>query len=246
MTLRSKFVVIICMLIGLVAGYAQREEIGSRDREIQRLQREASRRRQNLQRARYEANALRAGNVPADASNAVKMEPTSGDPAADERMRSLVRRVYRLKEWIEQSPTRNVPELRFAKDGDWFDVVCEFRQLEREQDLRLAWAGLKRRAQFSFLSLFESALQAYLKTSEGQLPLRIEDLTPFFVCPMDDALLARYEICATGEAPKSGSRVPVIAEKVAPNEEEALEIVTSNGMAARVTSVFPTRRPPAR
>ena len=240
MTLLQKLILFGAVPAALGAGYLQHTEIRTREHTIAQLSREVSRTRQTLQRLQQpteDQGAVEALASPAAEADAL---PSSGDPANDERMRSLVRRVYRLKQWIEQSPDRNVPELRFAGDGAWFDVVGGYPQLERDLDLRLASAELKRRAQFSFFFLFQSALSDYLKTSNNVLPARVADLAPYFVCPIDNALLDRYEMCASGPAGEFG--VPVVREKLKPNDEKQLETVSCNGMFAEISSVFPVRR----
>ncbi|MCX6952729.1 MAG: hypothetical protein NTV51_11275 [Verrucomicrobia bacterium] len=244
MTFFQKLALFLGLPVALGTAYLQRTEILRRERELAGLSRQVGQERQTLQRLRGEVANAGAAPTPERAVAEAGWLPPSGDPAADERMRSLVRRVYRLKHWIERTPVHNVPELRFASDGDWFSVVGQFPELDREPDLELAAALLKRQAQFSFLPLFQSALSGYLKISDGVLPARVEDLAPFFVCAIDDAVLARYEMCASGPAGKSGS--PVVQEKVPADGDGRLDTVTCNGMGARIASSFPLRPRPRR
>jgi hypothetical protein len=72
---------------------------------------------------------------------------------------------------------------------------------------------LRSRATAQFFSIFSSALRGYLKASHQQLPTELAQLEPYFVTPVDAALLDRYELRATGSTSGLAADIPVIGLK---------------------------------
>ena len=59
-------------------------------------------------------------------------------------------------------------------------------------------------AKLKFGSLLGPALLKYVEANNGDLPTDVLQLKPFFGEPVDDALLQRYEIVATGNTTEPG------------------------------------------
>lgn len=212
-------------------GQWERNTIKAHEPEMARLKRMASESRQHWQ-LRSEPAELPALPKVAAPVEPGELVPVSGDAAYDERMRELVRKIYQLKHWIETTPGEDLPEFRFANDSDWFQAVGG-NTLKTDRDLRRAATSVKERAQFNFFSLVESALRGYAQAEAGQLPKSMAELAPFFVCPIDPAMLDRYEIAATGSR-ETGGTSAVIEERVAAGQ--ATRYVSVNRMGARIAA----------
>jgi RNA polymerase sigma factor (sigma-70 family) len=166
-------------------------------REIQRLDR---------QRALAAERLARAAEMRAGAN-------TTDDPGWDARMRALVENVNRLKKSLDQHPHEQIPELRFLHDLDWFEVAQKFPDPGASTDDRAALAYLRIMAKHKFLPLMETALKEYLKDSQGFLPTEVTQLAPYFRPPVEDALLQRYEMLATGPAGALSRNATILREK---------------------------------
>lgn len=108
-------------------------------------------------------------------------------------------RVDRLKHWLEEHPSENIPELKsisngvfLISNGVWLNSVV---QLESDDDLAKCAASLRNNVQLIVLgNFFKPALQKYANTNNGRFPADLSELMPYFDSPIDTAILQRYEI----------------------------------------------------
>jgi hypothetical protein len=71
-------------------------------------------------------------------------------------VKSLLDRVNKLKQKLEETPNAKIPELQFLIDEDWVDTVRG--NLESEADLRKAFSNLRRHGERRFLETMQMAL----------------------------------------------------------------------------------------
>lgn len=232
MNRRKTVIMAVLILAAGAVGEGARSAVKAQERDLARLKRLASESRQHWQKLRRELAGTQTPPVPDTVEDPV---PASGDAAYDGRMRVLVEKVYRLKHWIEATAGEDLPEFRFANDSDWFQAVGG-NTLQDERDLRRAATSVKERAQFNFLDIVESALRGYAQVADGQLPKTMAELAPFFVCPIDDGMLNRYEIVATGSREAANGQA-VIQERVAAGQ--ATRFISVNRMGARIAATSP-------
>jgi len=122
---------------------------------------------------------------------------TDNDPAAAE-MNSLLGRVKKLKERLEQMPDRKIPEFQFLTEKDWLDAAGNPKQLESEADFQQALGALRSAAKGEFANIVQGALSSYVQANNGQLPSDLSQLKPYFPSPVDDSVLQGYEISRPG------------------------------------------------
>jgi len=165
--------------------------------ELLRLRGEVTRLRQDSQ----ELARLKAGNA-----------TTAGDSMTAE-VTSWLARVNELKQKLDQRPDLKIPELQFLTPRDWLTVALDAK-LDTDTGARLAFSRLRAAAKQAFSPILRQALNSYVQASGGQLPAEILELKPYFNPPVDDALLARYQLVRTGKASDVPTQNPtVIAEK---------------------------------
>jgi RNA polymerase sigma factor (sigma-70 family) len=110
-------------------------------------------------------------------------------------------RVHRLKTHIEQNQALQIPELEFARDSDWLDVVKE-DNLEAEDGLAKALEGIRERAKLQVARVLYRALTDYLSANEGKFPVTLSQLQPYLAPPLPEACLERWEIKSLKDFPK--------------------------------------------
>jgi len=113
-------------------------------------------------------------------------------------MDSLLGRVQKLKERLEQMPDRKTPEFQFLTDKDWLDAAGSPKQLESESDFRQAFNSLRSAAKNEFASTLQDAFNGYTQANNGQLPADFSQLKPYFTSPFDDSVLQGYEFTQPG------------------------------------------------
>lgn len=222
----------------LVSGFYLAREIRHREDEIVRLKKEVDGSRSWCERMRSERDeVVRREREKAKASVA-DIVPDSGDDAYDARMRSLLQRVYQLKRQIDKTPEQNIPEFRFLDDSQWLEIAADYPEFKNSTDFGLAVRRLRHQAQYGFLNLLVSALDGYLQDMHGVLPRDVFQLAPYFVHPVSNVLLARYEMASSGNATDVAMAEAVLREKGAPSARYRLDTVRINNTAVRITSQF--------
>lgn len=156
----------------------------------------------DLQRARERRQAEMALAAAASTPSA----PASADPDFDARIREVLTRIAQVKQRFLQNPTLAIPELALLSDSDWFGVVQEQRAWGTDQDWRQVLANVRTRAINRATSPMQAALRRYVQENSGMLPTETAQLAPYLPKSLDPAILARYEMKASG-----------VAEEVSPN-----------------------------
>jgi hypothetical protein len=161
-----------------------------------------------LLRLRGEVGRLREE---ARASMQARTDSGPAGSSPTEYARTLAGRVRTLKDVLAQRPEFNIPELQFASERDWLEAAAEFAA-GTEADLRRALGGLRTLAKNKVGYLMMNALQAYSQANGRQLPPDLEQLKPYFRRPVDDAILGRYQLVATGPVKDLKPGQPAIKE----------------------------------
>lgn len=166
--------------------------------ELLRLRGEVSQLRQDSNElARLKANASR----------------TNGDPV-DSEAAALARKVHKLREWLEQNPDQNIPELQLHSIQSWLQTVMSIPDWEgTERDFKFASSRLRTAAKQQFATWIGSALADYLVASDGQLPSDLSELKPHLRREISDDMLRRYELRHHGDLRNLPLAEPLIAER---------------------------------
>ncbi len=204
MTATHKTVITTALVLSLAAVTYQAHQLASQSARLKTAE-------SALIAARTEIASLQIRLTSAPPSSA---ETTSNTPvsAAEQRLRTLLDRVEKLKTVFELTPDEKIPELAYLTENDWIRTAME-RSLESPGDFESAQASLRSTAKYNFAPRIQLALRKYLTASGGQLPDSITQLQPFFESAVDPAILARYEMSATGPATALGPQDIVIVEK---------------------------------
>jgi hypothetical protein len=72
--------------------------------------------------------------------------------------------------------------------------AVEHHQLDTEVDCRQAMSKVRNSAVLKFVQTARKALIQYAQTDAGQFPSDLSQLKSYFESPVDDAILARWEI----------------------------------------------------
>ncbi len=136
----------------------------------------------------------------------------SSDPAIQEALEKLVARVTRLREKLEQTPNRKIPELKYLSDKDWLAVAGDIDKMETEEEISSAISGLGSRAKSVFGSMMRNAMRRYAEANGDMLPTDITQLQPYFEQPVDVAALQRYQMAAAGTVADVGRDKILIRE----------------------------------
>ena len=120
-------------------------------------------------------------------------------------------RVNQLKQYLEQSPAANIPELQFVTEEDWLDAARQ--KLNTETDYRRALSALRNSAQNKVVSMFQKAVTAYKDAGRGQFPTDFDQLQPYFDPPVDPAVLDRWQVTSGKTVPSIGAGDIIITQK---------------------------------
>jgi RNA polymerase sigma factor (sigma-70 family) len=137
----------------------------------------------------------------------------SNDAAFDLRIRAALAHLAEVKRRFAADPRQVIPEMSYLSFSDWFGVVQEQPRWDSADDWSNVLASVRIRAINRSGNAFERALQKFVRKSGGQLPTQIGDLAPFFDLPIDRAMLARYELRASGMVAALAEHAVVIAQK---------------------------------
>ena len=168
--------------------------------------------RNELLKLRGEVTRLRA--------NTQKLEQIRADNSNDpmESMaKSWLQKVNKLKQQLNQKPDKNIPELQYATDKDWFDATRD-ADLETDDGVRKALSELRSMAKMQFASMMSEALRNYAKNNNGQLPSNVFQLKAYFSSPIDDSILQRYEMLQAGSL--SDARGKYLVTEIAPVDQD--------------------------
>jgi hypothetical protein len=228
-------VTIASLGVGTYEAYALR----AADRDLGRWQSRADAIRDQLDLARRQSIETQHTAAALAAERPADPVISSGDTTFDEHIRELLRRVYQLRKRIDRDAHESIPELRYAEDGAWFDVVSQAERWDDNQ-IGVAVADVQRRAQFSFLHLVHDALDRYVEEQHGQLPHEPRELAPYFAGLIDETALDRYEMLQTGKASDVAKGQPILGQKMPPAEHSGTEEVDAFGLVVRLRSNSPS------
>jgi len=111
--------------------------------------------------------------------------------------RAWAGRAADLIQRVGQMPEAKIPEFQFLTPGDWLDVAKD-AALNTDTDVRNAVLMLGGLAKDQFAKLMRSALSGFLEAHQGELPIEIDQLTPFFPVSVEDGVLQRYQLLRSG------------------------------------------------
>jgi RNA polymerase sigma factor (sigma-70 family) len=134
-----------------------------------------------------------------DARLAAALPAAPADAALEAQMQQWFGQLDRLKEFLAQRPEWYIPELKLLPDDHWFSAAATDR-FETEEQFRRATAGLRDAAVSLVSGRMMAALKAYVAAHDGMLPASPLDLAPLFDPPIDETILARYQMLQTGKA----------------------------------------------
>jgi RNA polymerase sigma factor (sigma-70 family) len=167
----------------------------SQSNEILKLRGEVARLRQDARESRTRAG----GNDPVD-------------PSMQAAFDSLAARATKLRQRLEQTPERTIPELKFLTEKDWLNVAGDQDKLESDEDFSRAMSELRARSKSVFGEKMRKALRQYAEANGNMLPSDITQLQAYFGEPVDIAALQRYQIAASGSLADAGRDTILIKE----------------------------------
>jgi len=123
-------------------------------------------------------------------------------------------RANQLKDWFQQMPGENIPELQLLSGGDWLHTVSSIDRWNGTNDLEFASSILRTRAKNTFVQATAMALIDYLVANQGQLPGDISAVKPYLPHPdqITDDMLARYKLLHAGNTSELSPDVPLVSE----------------------------------
>jgi FtsZ-binding cell division protein ZapB len=173
--------------------------------ELQRLRGEVSRLRDS---ARELANLRAAATA------------TGSDSAMDAKLRSWSTRAAQLKQRLEETPEKKIPELQLITEKEWFDAIKSGKPLQTEADFRRASKDLRDIAKTHFADMTRGALKKYAEENGGLLPADLAQLKPYFEGPVDDAILQRYSMLQSGKLSDAPRGENLFGENAQPVDDE--------------------------
>jgi hypothetical protein len=132
--------------------------------------------------------------------------------------KELVGKMNLLKQRLEQMPDKNIPELQYLGSEAWASI-SQTAKLETDAGVREALSDLRNLAKQKFAPQMGQALQAYAQANGGQLPTDTSQLKPYFELPVEDGVLARYQVIGTGNIRDLQPGQLIVAEKSAVDDE---------------------------
>jgi hypothetical protein len=109
-------------------------------------------------------------------------------------------RLAALHEWLEQNPKEKIPELRFLTEDSW--IRSAERERVTDEDFE-GWMSAQRgNAEAKFGYIARNAVKAFAQANDGNFPVDLAQLKPFFSEPIEDAILDRYRIVPSKTLPQ--------------------------------------------
>ena len=185
-----------------LAGLREALSLSTDDRGLLRLRAEAARLRSTIASARHGAKGSGGTN---DAVAAM--------------VESWIAGLDRIRAAVERTPEAVIPEFQLLGDGDWWNAAKHIAAGMEEQEVL---GGMRFSARNQFVQILQPALQKYVRTHDAQFPTDLAQLRPYFKSPVDDAVLARWQIAPVSEFPELLSRS---------GDREATQVVTQRAPA---------------
>ncbi len=115
-------------------------------------------------------------------------------------MKSWLAREDKLKELVKQNPDKSIPELQLLSEQQWLNAAMN-ANFDTDKNVRQSLADLRRTAENNFATQTESTLKKYMDANNGAFPTDLSQLQPYFSSPVDDAILARWQIVPQSTMP---------------------------------------------
>lgn len=108
-------------------------------------------------------------------------------------------RVAQLKTFLKANPAENIPETQFLTDENWLWLAGQ-KMPDTEDGFRRVVSLARLTAQQNVVrDTLRPALQQYVLENNGQFPTDLPQLKPYFKSPVDDSLLAGWQILPAGK-----------------------------------------------
>jgi RNA polymerase sigma factor (sigma-70 family) len=177
-----------------------------------------------LLKLRREVARLRA-----DAQQLAQSKAQKTSDPLEAAAKDLLGKEELLKKNLEQMPDRNIPELQYLRADIWARVAQTAR-LDTDAGVREALSQLRDIAKQTAAPRMGKALQQYVQANNGELPSEVSQLKPYFETPVDEALLARYEMIKTGKMADLQPGEMVVGEKAPVDDDyDSLQQIGLNG-----------------
>ncbi len=207
---------------------------------LQQIER-AGRENRELRRAQAATSAkLKDVEQRLDARLTAALSVAPADAALEAQMQQWLGQLDRIKEFLAQRPQWNIPELKLLTDESWFGAAATDR-FETEEQFRRATAQLRDVAVSRASGRIMEALKAYMSAHDGMLPSSPLDLAPHFEPPIDEAILARYQMLQTGKAsdvPRAEAMHIIEPKAPADVEYDAYSYIGLNGWGNRGVAIY--------
>ncbi len=168
----------------------------------------------DLLKLRGETTVLRRetrGDGTLGAANvAVGESAEGGVPAAT--LATLASRVASLKEALQKAPAQQVPELCLLEEQDWIKAARDAK-MDTEEDVVKSLSRARTLAKEKLIPMMNRALQGFVEANNGQLPMALTQLEPYFDQAVNDSIFDRYELIKTGDSRDVKLGEMVIREK---------------------------------
>jgi RNA polymerase sigma factor (sigma-70 family) len=115
---------------------------------------------------------------------------------------SWLARADQLRQALQRSPEKSIPEIQLLTQQDWLDAAKD--KLETDEDYRKAMGHLRNAAEDKVAGLVQPALEQYLKANDGKFPTDLSQLQDYLKTPLDPAILQRFGIFPSGAVPNVG------------------------------------------
>jgi RNA polymerase sigma factor (sigma-70 family) len=158
--------------------------------------------------------------------------------------RVLGERAIKVRERLDKTPGKQIPELKLLTDADWLDALRDIDRLSTEEDFRRAYHQLRQQAKSKFSDLLETALKAYVQFSQGNLPTQLSQLRPFFSTPIDDAIL-QATACSTPEGCKTYLRASTSLRRLPDPRTTSMTRYSKSTLTAAVRATSINSQPKA-
>jgi hypothetical protein len=165
----------------------------------------------------------------------VPVSPSASDLALEGQVNAWRQRVARIRQLRDERPDLGIPELQLLNEDQWYQAARD-AHFDTDNQIRDAFAALRRSAEQMLVKPIQSALADYVAAHGDRLPTTTDELAPYFTPPIDPAVLRRYEIAATGKlseiTSRQSNRIVVLRNPVDLERDTLLDIGMS-GSATR-------------
>ncbi|HEV2392627.1 MAG TPA: sigma-70 family RNA polymerase sigma factor [Verrucomicrobiae bacterium] len=153
---------------------------------------------------------------------------------ADVGLAEAAARISQTKEWLKQTPAEKIPELDLIDVSHWVNYVSAVPKWQgTSNDFELVLGSLRTEAKEQFAMILGGCLDNYLVANGGQLPTDLSELKPYLMnwnnrathygiksLEINDAMLQRYQLLATGNVSQLAPSEPLVSEKLPINNAQ--------------------------